>query len=314
VNGGTLRDDGGGGHAETAGHRPTAVVTGASSGIGRQTAIALAALDMRVVLACRRSDAAQRVVDEIRVGHPRAQLDVVTVDLSDLSSVERCAGELRCRLGWVDVLINNAGGFWSERATTVDGFERHLGVNYLSHYLLTRLLIEGSAGCGRVINVASRGHRAVKAMQWDDLQLERAWRVERAYGQSKLAMILFAKELARRYGAGGLVAHSVLPALSRTNLGRDASLTGSRRFMMWAVGPFLGPAARGAATSIRLATDGVARPGNGTCWAKNGPASVSRAARSDSDARHLWDVSRRLLADAGFDLEDRGTSTTDLAV
>jgi NAD(P)-dependent dehydrogenase (short-subunit alcohol dehydrogenase family) len=314
VDGGTLGDQGGGGHADPVGRRLNAVVTGASSGIGRETAIALAARDMRVVLACRSPDVAKQVVDEIRADQPRAELDVVAVDLADLSSVERCATELRHRLGRVDVLVNNAGGFWSERAATVDGFERHFGVNYLSHYMLTRLLIEGCTGCGQVINVASRGHRAVKAMQWDDLQLERAWRVERAYGQSKLAMILFAKELARRYGAHGLAAHSVLPSLSRTNLGRDASLTGTRRLMMRAVGPFLGPASRGAATSIRLATDDTGRRTNGTCWSRNGPAATSRAAKSDSDARRLWDVSCGLLADAGFDLENRGTSTTDLAV
>jgi len=177
-----------------------AVITGANSGIGWEAARMLAAVGTRVVLACRRPDAAQEAVDRIRTRVPGAQLDVVQVDLGDLASVASGAQAVRELLGEerIDLLINNAGVMAAPtRKLTADAFELQLGVNHLGHFAWTLDLLDLLADNGRVVQVSSIAHRFGR-MNFDDLLSLRSYNGWLAYGQSKLANLLFVGALDRR--------------------------------------------------------------------------------------------------------------------
>src|SRR5690606_4604514 len=171
-----------------------------------------------VILACRRPDAAQQAIAEIRREHPQAQLDFVALDLASLASVRRAAAEVMAKYPVLDVLINNAGLANMQRQTSEDGFEMTFAVNHLGPFLLTNLLLPAlRAGKGRVITVASGAHKAGK-MHWEDLQLSRGYFVLRSYAQSKLANILFTKALAARVAADGIHANCLHPGAVSTNI------------------------------------------------------------------------------------------------
>jgi NAD(P)-dependent dehydrogenase (short-subunit alcohol dehydrogenase family) len=281
-----------------------ALVTGANCGIGRETAAALAGKGATTVLACRDANKAESAAAEIRASTGNEKVATVRVDLADLHSVLHCAEEVLDRFGTVDVLINNAGGYWDVRETTAQGFERHFGVNYLSHYLLTRRLLEALEGSApnRIVSVSSFGHRAVKGMNWDDLQLEHGWSVSRAYGQSKLAQILFTCEIARRFAGRGVIAHAAHPGVVRSNFAEDGDTHGFQRFTVRAFSVFGVSPAVGARTSIHLATSEEARRRNGGYWARSKPREPSKAARDDAAAARLWEVSEELVTATGVAL------------
>lgn len=197
----------------------TAVVTGANSGLGRITAEALAAAGAEVVLACRDVAKAQRVADSIGAAAPGAAVAVEPLDLASLDSVRGFAARWGGRP--LDLLVNNAGVMVPPRRETADGFELQLGTNHLGHFALTGLLLGAMAGRedARVVTVSSTAHKFGR-IRFDDLQSERGYRRWRAYGQSKLANVLFAGELERRLRAAGSGVKSVAahPGYSDTNL------------------------------------------------------------------------------------------------
>ncbi|GGS70487.1 short-chain dehydrogenase [Planobispora rosea] len=276
-----------------------AVVTGADSGIGLQTARALAVKGATVVLACRDTVKAARAAELVG---PRAE--VVPVDLASLASVRRSAGQVRDRYGRIDLLINNAGVMATPPVRTVDGFELQLAVNHLGHFALTGLLLDlmmpvpGS----RVVTVASLAHH----WGWiglDDLNSERSYNRFAAYGRAKLANVLFTYELQRRLSAGGvqtaaLAAHPGL--VGGTAISR--SLPGVIRFLNRTAGPLLFQTApMGALPTLRAATDPGARGGD--YYGPSGPAGVGGhpvRARSSGRSRDavlqakVWDESERL--------------------
>jgi NAD(P)-dependent dehydrogenase (short-subunit alcohol dehydrogenase family) len=280
------------------------LITGANCGIGKQTARALAARGATTVLACRDMAKAERAATEIRNLTGNDDVGTVHVDLEDLHSVARCADEVLDRFGTVDVLINNAGGYWDVRATTPQGFEQHFAVNYLGHYLLTRRLLDSLGGVApsRIVSVTSVGHRAVKHMNWADIQLERGWTVSRAYGQSKLAQILFTREIARRFGDRGVIAHAAHPGVVRSSFAEDGDTHGAQRLVLRAFAVFGVSPAAGARTSTYLASSDQACLSNGGYWVRCKQRRPSQAARDDDAARRLWDVSDELLAAAGVGL------------
>lgn len=205
-----------------------AVVTGANSGVGYETARALARAGARVVLACRNPANAARAMEAIRAETPGASLEFIQIDLADLSSVRAFAAEVAGRHAALDLLINNAGVMAIPRRTTADGFERQFGTNHLGHFALTGLLLESlrRAPGARVVTVSSEAHRA-GLIRFEDLHGERRYNPWRAYGQSKLANLLFAYELHRR--ASGLTSVAAHPGYSATNLQAvGPQMTGSR--------------------------------------------------------------------------------------
>ena len=180
------------------------VVTGATGGIGRATAMGLAGLGARIAITGRDAGRAEAAASEIRGGHADADVDVFVADMSSLQEVRRLAAELAHRYARIDVLVNNVGGYWNHRQVTVDGLERTFALNHLAPFLLTNLLLERlTAGApARVVTVSSNA-QAMGRIDFDDLQGERSYSGARAYNQSKLANLLFSYELARRLSDRG---------------------------------------------------------------------------------------------------------------
>jgi NAD(P)-dependent dehydrogenase (short-subunit alcohol dehydrogenase family) len=278
------------------------VVTGANAGLGLETARCLAARRARVILACRRADAGEEAAEEIRADVPGATVEVELLDLAALSSVEAFATRAAARLSRLDCLVNNAGIMGVPRSLTVDGFERQLAVNHLGHFALTGRLLPLllAAARPRVLTVTSETYRLGR-LDLGDLQGERRYRRWRAYSTSKLANLLFARELDRRSRAAGspLLSLAAHPGYAATGL----QLSPERRlnrplrgFWAWANAHVAQDAAAGALPTLRAATDPAAR--GGTLYGPSGllsgpavPVKVSRRAHDPAAARRLWEAS-----------------------
>jgi NAD(P)-dependent dehydrogenase (short-subunit alcohol dehydrogenase family) len=275
-----------------------AIVTGANTGIGFETAAALAARNATVVMACRNRQKAEDAMERIRARTPAAQLEFIELDLASLASVERFAEAFRARHDRLDLLINNAGVMVPPLGHTEDGFELQFGCNHLGHFALTgRLLglLEAAPGA-RVVTVSSMAHRQGK-MKFDNLNAEQGYEKMAAYGQSKLANLLFTFELQRRLEAAGskIVATAAHPGWTGTDLQRHSALI---RFLntFFAQNPPMG-----ALPTLRAATDLEAEGGDyygpkGFYEMRGYPVKVGTtpAARSEAEARRLWEVSEKL--------------------
>jgi len=277
----------------------TVVVTGGNSGIGYETASALAAMGARVVLTARNADKGRSAVASItqRLGGD-AQVQLVVFDLADLSSVRRGAAEILEQAPRLDVLVNNAGLVLSQRIETADGLEATLATNHLGPFLLTNLLLDRirSSSPARIVNVASTAHSAArKGMPFDDLQSEKRYATMRVYGQSKLANILFTRELAHRLAGTGVTANSLHPGTVRTGYGADGDARGLLAFGIKISSPFFLSPAKGARTSIFLASAPEVAEVSGEYFVKCKPKQPKRWARDDDAARRLWQVSEELV-------------------
>ncbi|MHB8438757.1 MAG: SDR family oxidoreductase [Acidimicrobiales bacterium] len=282
------------------------VITGANSGIGKETAVGVASSGATTVLACRDRGRAAAAAQEVRSRSGSDAVEVVALDLADLASVRNCAEELLSSYEHIDVLVNNAGGIWSSRQVTAQGFELTFGVNHLGPFYLTRLLLDRlRAGApSRIVNLSSVGHHfAMTGMRFDDLQTERMPYVSlEVYARSKLANVLFTRELARRLEGTGVTANAVHPGAVRSGFGMDGDMGGIQALGNRVVRLFEISASSGARTSVLLATDEAVASKSGLYWVRRKPGHMSRQARSDDAARRLWDVSEKLLAEAGFAL------------
>lgn len=279
----------------------TAVVTGANTGLGFETASALAAAGAHVVLTARDIAKGKAAADRIAAATRGASLEVQELDHGSLESVRTAAAELKEAHPRIDLLINNAGVMYTPEGRTVDGFELHLGTNHLGHFALTGLLLDTLTPIpgSRVVTVSSLGHRNRADIHFDNLNLERNYNRVAAYGQSKLANLLFTYELQRRLAAAhksttALAAH---PGGSSTNLGQHLNPV-SEFFVMRLMSQ---PAAMGALPTLRAATDLHAAGGqyygpNGLGGVRGNPevATSSRKSRDPELARRLWTVSEKL--------------------
>jgi len=278
----------------------TAVITGASSGIGFEAARVLAQRGARLILGCRDQAKARDAVTRITALAPGADIAVVPLDLASLDSVRAAAGQIgSCR---IDLLINNAGVMMPPYGRTADGFELQIGINHLGHFALTGLLLDRLAGPGsRVVTVSSNAHRYGE-INFDDLQSEHHYRRDAGYGQSKLANLMFSYELQRRLQAAGSPAIAVAahPGLTRTDLARYLSRV-MTAFYVLTERPLAQPAAMGALGTLRAATDPAVRGGEyygPTRWRgeRGYPCLISSSERSHDEAaqRRLWRDSERL--------------------
>ncbi|MBU2588441.1 MAG: SDR family NAD(P)-dependent oxidoreductase [Alphaproteobacteria bacterium] len=204
----------------------TVFITGANSGLGQETARAMAARGAAVVMAGRDSAKLDEAVAAIRADVPDAALETIICDLGNLASIRACGAEARARFAKIDLLINNAGVMACPLAHTADGFEMQFGTNHLGHFALTAELLplieagSGTKGSGRIVNLSSRGHHFAPVDLDDPNFTERAYDPWQSYGHSKTANILFTVGLEARYGAKGIHAYAVHPGGIRTNLGR----------------------------------------------------------------------------------------------
>jgi protochlorophyllide reductase len=282
-----------------------AVVTGANSGLGYQVALGLAVAGAEVVLACRNGDKAKSAMASILGVAPAATLSFIPLDLADLASVASFATSFHRTHDRLDLLINNAGLMAVDQSRTADGFETQLGVNHLGHFALTAHLLPTitSTPGARIASMSSLAHWTVR-LDIEDLMFDRRhygrWQ---AYGQSKLANLLFILELQRRLTESGAAAIAVAahPGVAHTNLGSDYLLS---NWMMRVSVPFSrGSATAGALPMLRAATDPAVLGGQfyGPRWAFSGHPVLeipSQRARDDVAARALWDVSTELTHSA----------------
>jgi NAD(P)-dependent dehydrogenase (short-subunit alcohol dehydrogenase family) len=286
-------------------HGKVVVVTGSNVGIGLETAVGVAERGATTVLACRsqaKADAAAKVVTQ-RTWND--DVHVVALDLADLASVCKAADEILSRWARLDVLVNNAGGTWTQRQHTAQGIEYTFGVNHLGHFYLTNLLLDRLRADtpARVVSVTSVGHHAAfGGMQFDDLQSERRYEGMEVYCRSKLANVLFIRELAKRLQGSGVTANAVHPGWVRSSFAMDGDTTGFMGFGMRVIRPLQISPRRGAKTSIYVATSPDVGGKTGLYWVRSKPGHMSRHARDNAAAERLWDESERLLASAGFPL------------
>jgi len=267
----------------------TVVITGASSGIGLETARALAAKGAAVTMVVRSRERGEAAIAEIRSGVPDARIDLVLADLYSLAEVRRAGAELRAKHPRIDVLVNNAGLIHRARELTVDGFEKTFALNHLAAFLLTYELKGVIAD--RVVTVSSAGHRYAR-FDWDDLEAMRHWKGEiGVYGASKLCNIWFAREAARRLPAG-VTSNALHPGPVATSFGQSGSWL--FKYGTRIVRPFLLTAAEGARTSVYLASSPEVSGVTGEYFAKCKVKQPSGRARDDASARRLWELSERL--------------------
>ena len=287
----------------------SAVVTGATGGLGYETALALAKAGAEVILTGRDDRKGQSAIEEIRREVSGARVNYERLDLANLASIGDFSQRMHSRQS-LDLLINNAGVMaLPRRQTTADGFEMQFGTNYLGHFVLTARLMRllRRANGPRVVNVSSLAHRAA-FIDFDDLQGARVYSPWKAYGQSKLAMLMFALELQRRSDAAGwnLISNAAHPGFARTGLfgnGPGGLLSLASDF----AAPFFGQSAADgarpilfAATSLKATKGAYYGPGGiGELRGAPAPALIMPQARDAARAARLWDVSEK-LAETSF--------------
>lgn len=277
----------------------TCVVTGGNSGIGLHTAIGLARQGARVAIVSRSRERGEAALQTIRASLAAevggdARVELVVGDLGSLASTRALADELLARYPALHVLVNNAGLWMTERRLTPDGLETTFAVNHLAPFLLTNLLLERlrASAPARVVNVSSEAHRRGR-LDWDDLQAERGFGKVKAYCDSKLANVLFTRELARRLEGTGVTVNALHPGVVATNLAQHAP--GPLRWAVERLGPLLllSPA-QGARTSLHVATSPALEGVSGRYFKSCREVFPARAAQVDADAARLWAISARL--------------------
>jgi NAD(P)-dependent dehydrogenase (short-subunit alcohol dehydrogenase family) len=276
-----------------------AVITGANTGLGYDTALALAEHGAHVVLAVRNLDKGKDAAARITANGPRGEVALQELDLTSLGSVRAAAEQLRADHDHIDLLINNAGVMYTPKSTTKDGFELEFGTNHLGHFAFTGLLLDRllPVAGSRVVTVSSIGHRILADIHFDDLQWEHSYNRVAAYGQAKLANLLFTYELQRQLASHGTtIAAAAHPGGSSTELARDLPRLLGRGFELVSQ-----DAAMGALPTLRAATDAAVTGGqyygpDGFGGMRGYPKVVSSNKKShDVDLqRRLWSVSEEL--------------------
>lgn len=286
----------------------TAVITGCNTGIGKETAKDLYRRGARVILACRNITKAQEATEDIKsqckdLNADVGELAVAELDLCSLTSVRKCAQKLLQEERHIEILINNAGVMMCPMERTDDGFEMQIGTNHFGHFLLTCLLLPRliESKPSRVVVVSSLAHKQ-GAMDFDDLNFEkRSYGSIKAYGQSKLANILFVKELDRKLKAAGIedvTVYSLHPGVIQTELGRHLNTTvfpGARQLFRFFGAPFVKTPVQGAQTTIHCAVSDEAAKESGLYYAECVPTACSSQASNEEDAQKLWAASLKLV-------------------
>jgi retinol dehydrogenase 14 len=270
------------------------LITGATSGIGKATAMGLASMGASVVMVGRERGRGEAALAEVREKSANASVDLMLADVSSQGEIHRLADKFKETYPRLDVLINNAGLFRSERITTADGLETTFAVNHLAYFLLTNLLLDmlEASSPSRIVNVASGDHKS-GAIDLDDLQQEKGYKGAKAYSQSKLANVLFTYELSRRLEGTGVVANCLHPGAGiRTNFGSGVS--GVFGFTVRAMRPLMKSPDKGAETSVYLASSPEVEGLSGRYFVKKAEARSSDVSHDQRIARRLWEVSAEL--------------------
>jgi NAD(P)-dependent dehydrogenase (short-subunit alcohol dehydrogenase family) len=273
------------------------VVTGGNAGIGYETALALAKAGANLIIVSRDREKALEALESIRLQASDSQIDYVLADLSSNKSIRRAADEILHKFATIDVLVNNAGTWFSKLEFTEDGIERQFAVNHLAYFLLTHELLGALAASrdGRIICVGSDSHFRGK-LHFDDFSLRNNYHGLRAYAQSKLANVMFAYELDRRLKEKGLEnisVNCVQPGRVNTDIGLKHTI--SFHALAWKIRRLGGLSpATGAATSVYLASEEAVKGQSGKYWEKCRPKPSSHHSYHREEAARLWDISESL--------------------
>ena len=273
----------------------TVLVTGGTGGIGRATAVRLAAMGARVGITGRELGRTQRAAAEVASEAGGGSVDAFAADLSSQAEVRRLAEEVLASYPRLDVLVNNAGGFWSHRHVTADGLEHTFALNHLAPFLLTSLLLDRlkASAPARIVTVSS-GAQSMGKIDFDDLMGERKYSGQTAYNQSKLANVMFTYELARRLGGTGVTATALHPGMTNTSFSAEDP---SRAFapLVMVMRPFMKKPERGADTPVYLASAPEAKGLTGQYFANREPKKSNEASYDSRAAARLWRVSAELV-------------------
>ena len=272
----------------------TCIVTGASSGIGRVTALELARMGAHLGLVCRDRRRGEETVAEIRQKTGSDAVDLLLADLASQQEIRRVAGEILARYPRIDVLLNNAGVVNLRHSTTIDGIETVFAVNHLAYFLLTNLLLDRlkASAPARIVNVASEAHKFSKGIDFDDLGHEHSFKSMRVYGHSKLANVLFTYELARRLEGTGVTVNCLHPGAVATRLGQNNGRIAGVLIKLLA--PLFRTPEQGAATSIYLATSPEVEGVSGRYFDRCKERRSSSSTYDEAQARRLWEVSAQM--------------------
>jgi NAD(P)-dependent dehydrogenase (short-subunit alcohol dehydrogenase family) len=273
----------------------TILITGGTSGIGEVAALELARQGARIVIVGRSREKAEATVAMIQKESGNQAVEYLLADLSSQADIRRLAEEVKEQCPRLDVLVNNAGAMIAPRRESADGIEMTFALNHLGYFLLTNLLLDTlkASAPSRVVNVASDAHRMVSGINFDDIEGKKSYKPFRAYSQSKLANILFTRELARRLEGSGVTANCLHPGFVATNF------TAGKAWIFWvfqqAARIFAITPEQGAKTTIYLASSPEVEGVSGRYFVKCKEARPTRAALDDDAARRLWKVSEQMV-------------------
>ena len=274
-------------------HGKTVVATGATSGIGQAAVLALAGMGARIVLVARNEKRAAATLERLEAAAPRRGHRSHLADLMSMADSRRVGAAIAASERKIDVLINNAGAMFAERRTTAEGLERTFALNHMAYFVLTAALIgnlKGSAPA-RIVSTASGAHAGAR-LDFDDLQSERGYSAFKAYARSKLANILFTRELARRLAGTGVAANCFHPGFVASRFGDEAGGLVGRLFPLAKLAG-LSPE-KGADTLVYLTSAPDAASASGAYFVKRRIAEPSAAGRDDNAAKRLWQASESL--------------------
>jgi NAD(P)-dependent dehydrogenase (short-subunit alcohol dehydrogenase family) len=273
----------------------TVLITGGTGGIGRATALRLASMGARVGITGRDSGRTQRAAAEIASESINGTVDAFAADMSSQAEVRRLAAEVLAAYLRLDVLVNNAGGFWSHRHLTSDGLEHTFALNHLAPFLLTSLLLDRliESAPARIVTVSS-GAQSMGKIDFDDLMGERKYSGQTAYNQSKLANVMFTYELARRLAGTGVTATALHPGMTNTSFSAEDP---SRAFapLVMVMRPFMKKPERGADTPVYLASSPAAEGITGQYFANREAKRSNESSYDTAAAARLWQVSAGLV-------------------
>lgn len=276
----------------------TILITGATNGIGKQAAHELAKLGAHLLIVGRDAARTQAVRDALVAAHPQTTVETYLADLSRMAEVKRLADAVKAKHSRIDVLVNNAGAIFDARHVTVDGYEQTFALNHLAYFLLVRELIGvlSASAPARIVNVASAAHSGAK-INFDDLHGARGYSSFKAYGQSKLANIMFSYALARRVPSANITVNALHPGFVDTGFGSNGG-----SIMRIAIGVMkrfgaLTPE-KGADTLVYLASSPEVEGVTGKYWDQRKAISSNAASMDDAAQERLWEVSERLVNSA----------------
>ncbi|KAL2085670.1 hypothetical protein ACEWY4_018990 [Coilia grayii] len=272
----------------------TVVITGANTGIGKETAIDLAKRGARIIMACRDMEKASSALKDVIEASGNQNVVVKKLDLSDTTSIREFAEVMNKEESQLNILINNAGVMVCPYGKTADGFEMQIGVNHMGPFLLTHLLLDliKKSAPGRIITVSSVAHK-YGSINLEDINSEKNYSKTAAYSQSKLANVLFTRLLATKLKGTGVTAYCLHPGVVQTDLWRH--LNKAEQAVMWVAKPFTKTSTQGAQTSIYCAVEPELATESGGYYSDCAKAACSRLGTDDKLAQDLWDLSCKML-------------------